>query len=399
MFQDDKYWTSQRKRVFLPRDSINLNAGTLSPTPVPVMEALGNMRRQQAAVPSDFLWRQMPPLLNRARKSLADYLKCPTSTLLLLPNVTHAINLAADSLRLDAGSEILTTDQEYGAMLLVWKRLAMERGWRIRTVAIPYASEDPAAILAALENAIAPETKVLFFSHVLSTTGTVLPAAELCAMARRRGLVSVVDGAHAAGMVPLDLTSIDADFYAANCHKWIMAPMGAGFLNMRADRKTGLRPPVVSWGWGYGANEREADSGCGGTKWHHDLEFAGCTERCPQMVLPDVFEFRASLGTEAAIAQRVRDLSTFTREHFASLGFKCATPANPLLSGALTAFEFPPVDPIPFRERLWNEHRIECPVTVDDSGRRSLRVSTAWFITRNEIEKLGTALKALGIQK
>ena len=91
------------------------------------------------------------------------------------------------------------------------------------------------------------------------------------------------------------------------------------------------------------------------------------------MVLPDVFEFRASLGTEAAIAQRARDLSTFTREHFASLGFKCATPANPLLSGALTAFEFPPVDPIPFRERLWNEHRIECPVTVDDSGRRSLR--------------------------
>ncbi len=394
MFHDDKYWTSQRKRIFLPRDSINLNAGTLSPTPVPVMESLGNMRRQQAAVPSDFLWRQMPSLLNRARKSLADYVNCSTSNLLLLPNVTHAINLAVDSLKLEPGSEILTTEHEYGAMLLCLRRVAVERGWRIRTAPIPYKTEDPADLVAALEKAIVPETKVLFFSHVLSTTGTVLPAADLCSMARRHGLTSIVDGAHAPGMIPVDLAKIDADFYAANCHKWIMAPIGAGFLQMRPERKTTLRPPVVSWGWGYKAEEINADSGCGGSNWHLDLEFAGCTERCPQMVLPDVFEFRKSLGTEDAIFQRSRDLSTFAREHLGSLGFAPATPANTLLSGAMTAFEFPRVDPIPYRDRLWREHQIECPITFA-ADRCFLRVSTAWFVTRNEIEKLGVAIKTL----
>ncbi|MEI6233153.1 MAG: aminotransferase class V-fold PLP-dependent enzyme [Planctomycetota bacterium] len=394
MFHDDKYWTSQRKRIFLPRDSINLNAGTLSPTPVPVMEALGNMRRQQAAVPSDFLWRFMPPLLIRARNRLATYFKCSASNLLLLPNVTHAINLAADSLKLEAGSEILTTDHEYGAMMFCWQRLSAERGWTVRTVTLPYKTEDPAELVAALESAISPKTKVLFFSHVASTTGLVLPAEDLCAMARKHSLISVIDGAHAAGMVPLDLAKIDADFYAGNCHKWLMAPMGAGFLQMRTEHKTALRPPVASWGWGYPTADIDADSGCGGTKWHHALEFHGCTERCPQMVLPDVFEFRESLGGDAAILQRSRDLSHFAREYFASLGFEAATPVNPQLSGALTAFEFPSVDPIPYREKLWAEHRIECPVSVA-AGRCFLRVSTAWFVTRNEIEKLGKAIVAL----
>ena len=396
MFHDDKYWTSQRKRMFMPRDSINLNAGTMSPTPVPVMEVLGNLRRQQAATPSDFLWRQSPPLLNRARKALADYVKCSANHLLLLPNVTHAINLAADSLKLEPGSEILTTDQEYGAMLQCWKRLAADRGWHVRCVPIPYKSEDPAEIVAALEAAVVPATKVLFFSHVTSTNGLVLPAAEVCAMARRRGLITVVDGAHAAGMVPLDLVKIDADFYAANCHKWIMAPLGAGFLHVRDERRASLRPAVTSWGWGYPADQMDVDSGHGGTKWQYSLEFTGCTERCPQMVLPETFEFRASLGTEAAIAQRARDLSLFTREHFNALGFVSATPVNPELSGSLTAFEFPFCDPIAMRERFWAEHKIECPIAM--TGERCfLRVSTAWFVTRNEIEKFGKALVAMNV--
>ena len=397
MFHDDEFWTAQRRRIFLPRDSINLNAGTLSPTPIPVMDALERMRHQQAAAPSDFLWRQMPPLLERARARLCAYVNCAPRNLLLLPNVTHAINLAAESLKLEPGSEILTTDHEYGAMLYCWRRLAAERGWRIRMVSIPYNTEDPKELVASIEAAIEPQTKALFFSHVTSTSGLVLPAAELCALARRRGLVSVVDGAHAPGNVPVDLAKIDADFYGANCHKWMMAPMGAGFLSVRGEHRASLRPQVVSWGWGYPPAELDADSGCGGTKWQHSLEFYGCTERCPQMVLPEVLDFRESLGGDAAIARRVRELSLFAREHFATLGFAPATPLNPELSGALMAFEFPRVDPIAMRERLWREHRIECPINF--SGERFfLRVSTAWFVTREEIVRLGEALVALGVK-
>ncbi len=255
-------------------------------------------------------------------------MNCKPIDLLLLTNVTHGINLAVASLRLPPGSEILMTDHEYGAMIYCWKKFAAERGWRIRTVTIPYASENPSDFVAAFDAAIAQESKALFFSHVTSTTGLVLPAAELCALARRRGLVSVVDGAHAPGMVPLNLTKIDADYYGANCHKWIMAPMGAGFLCVRGEHQANIEPQVISWGWGYPSAERNEDSGVSGAKWQYALEFYGCTERCPQMVLPETLDFRESLGGETAIANRTCELALYTRERLAALGY-VTTPLNP----------------------------------------------------------------------
>ncbi|HLX61936.1 MAG TPA: aminotransferase class V-fold PLP-dependent enzyme [Planctomycetota bacterium] len=395
MSTDHDFWNAQRRRIYLPKDSINLNAGTLSPTPIPVMEALMRVREMQARAPSDFLWRQTPPLMARARTRLAEYVHCNPANLLLLPNVTHAINLAVQALSLERGAEILITDHEYGAMIYTWRRWAAERGWTIREAKLPYKTEDPVEIVAAIEAAIRPSTKALFFSHVLSTTGLVLPAAELCTLARRRGLASVVDGAHAAGMVPLDLQKIDADFYGANCHKWIMAPMGAGFLSVREKHKNSLVPPVVSWGWGYPPAEREADSGCGGSKWQHALEFYGCTERCPQMVLPEVFDFRESLGGDGAIARRVREVVLYAREKISEAGFAPATPLNSALSGALVAFELPRVDPLKFREGLWNAKRIECPLNFA-AGHFFLRVSAAWFVSFDEIDRLADALKTSG---
>src|SRR5688500_15113668 len=114
------FWNDRRREMILDPNSINLNAGTLSPVPKPVFEAVTELRRRQAAAPSDFCWRQTPPLIDRARKSLAKYLNCREADLLLLPNVTHANNIITRSLKLPAGSEILTTDHEYGAMLFCW---------------------------------------------------------------------------------------------------------------------------------------------------------------------------------------------------------------------------------------------------------------------------------------
>src|SRR5579862_2387063 len=177
MSTDHDFWNAQRRRIYLPKDSINLNAGTLSPTPIPVMEALMRVREMQARAPSDFLWRQTPPLMARARTRLAEYVHCNPANLLLLPNVTHAINLAVQALSLERGAEILITDHEYGAMIYTWRRWAAERGWTIREAKLPYKTEDPVEIVAAIEAAIRPSTKALFFSHVLSTTGLVLRAA------------------------------------------------------------------------------------------------------------------------------------------------------------------------------------------------------------------------------
>ena len=381
-----------RRLVHREAGAVNLNAGTMSPTPKPVLEEVTRLRRLQAAGPSDFLWRQGPVLLEASRQRLAEYLSCRRDELLLLSNVTWGLNVVANSLDLPVGSEILTTDHEYGAMDLLWRRLSERRGWRVRRVVLPYRSERPDEIVRAFEAAFTRRTRVLFFSHVTSTTGLVLPAGRLCRLARRRGAVSVLDGAHAPGMVPVDLRKIGADFYAANCHKWMMAPATVGFLHARGSLRDRLQPPITSWGWGYQPRLAHVSTPWGGTHWQQSHEFHGCEDRTPQMVLGATLDFRNLLGGDLVVAGRCRALATHARRRLAELGLTPATPENPELSGALVAGEFASPEQAPPDHWLWNNHRIECPITRSD-GRAFLRISAAWFVTTGEIDKLARAMR------
>jgi isopenicillin-N epimerase len=395
MMPDDAKWNQERSRILLDPQKINLNSGTLFPTPIPILEAVFELRRQMATNPSDFFWRQIQGYLVSSRAQLAEYLGCNHADLLLLPNVTFALNLVAESLRLQSGDEILTTDHEYGATIVMWKRIAQEHGLKVRQLQLPYLAEDPAEVVDAFARAIGADTRVLFFSHVTASTGQALPVAELCALARQRGLLSIVDGAHAPGAIGVSLAKIGADFYAANCHKWLMAPAGAGFLHVSPQRKSMLQPLVTSWGWGYAPEKREEDSGNGGSRWQWEMEFHGTADRCPQLVLPKCFGFRESLGGDDAIRKRCRSLSSYARQALAACGLAPATPENDQLnSGVLTAFDFPCDDVIKIRNRLWHEFDIECPVTFA-AGKTFLRVSTAWFNTTEEIDRLAQAVRRI----
>src|SRR5207302_4059746 len=185
-----------------------------------------------AGEPMDFLLRQAPPLLWQARERLAVFLGGAARRLILTANVTAAMNQVAAGLALAAPGEILMTDHEYGAMQWCWERAAQRQGLTVRTFPLPVMAEEPEEIVAAFREAISERTRLLFFSHVLSPTGLVLPAPAICAEARRRGVLTVVDGAHAPAMVPLAVDELGCDFYGANCHKWLLAPTGAGFLVM-----------------------------------------------------------------------------------------------------------------------------------------------------------------------
>ena len=298
MLDHETYWRRQREKVRLKPGTIYLNTGSFAPLTDQIWEVVTALRQRLFESPSNFFWRQSPPLMTRARRSLADYLHVRPEDLLLLPNATTGINIVSQSLSLEPGDEILTTDQEYGAMLSCWRRRARQDGLTVREVPIPIPCEHPDQIARALEDALSPRTKILFFSHVTSPSGLVLPAERLCALATQHGVRSVVDGAHAPGMVPLDLESLGADFYAGNCHKWMMAPTGAGFLHVKAARQHELESIITSWGWDYPADDAEHDSGWGGTFWARDLEFHGTQDRCSMMVLPEVLGFRAQIGEE-----------------------------------------------------------------------------------------------------
>jgi isopenicillin-N epimerase len=387
-------WTHHREQMLLDPSVTNLNTGSFGPLPRPVFERATQLRQRLAAEPMDFLLRQTPGLLWEARSRLADFLGGQPERLLFTANVTTAVNLIASSLPLARPGEILLTDHEYGAMHWCWERAAQRLGLTTRIFALPVMAHSPQEIVGALAAALNERTRLVFFSHVLSPTGLVLPAKALCAEARRRGVISVVDGAHAPAMVPLDLDDLGADFYGGNCHKWLLAPTGAGFLHAGGDNLARLHPLQVSWGWQHDASRPDERDEMGSTPRLRFLEFEGTRDLCPWMAVPAAIDFQDAIGWQA-IRQRNAELAAYTRRRLGDeLGLTPHTPVEPEMSGFMTAFCLPAgVKPQALRDRLW-QHRIEAPI-IERPDRLLIRVSTHFYNTHEEIDRLAEVLPGL----
>lgn len=395
-------WAAARAQMILDPTIANLNTGSFGPLPRPVFERVTELRQLLAAEPTHFFVRQLPPLLWRARERLAAFLGTIPTRLVFTSNVSAAINLVASGLALSTPGEVLLTDHEYGAMHWCWERAARRQGLSFRTFRLPTMAASPAEIVEAAVSAMTPRTRLFFFSHVLSPTGLVLPATELCAEARRRGIVTVVDGAHAPAMIPLDVSAVGADFYTGNCHKWMLAPTGAGFLVFGPGNEDRLEPLHVSWAYKtdqYPLGEQDhtrrdanAPDVFGSTPRTRFLEFEGTRDVCPWLAVPDAIDFQAGIGVEQ-IHRRIADLVGYTRDRIGAVGVKLATPVATGMHGSMTAFELPvrgSAKAAALRQAIW-KHRIEAPI-VERPDRLLLRVSTHFYNTFAEIDWLADVL-------
>jgi isopenicillin-N epimerase len=385
------FWAAARSRMLLDPAVANLNTGSFGPWPQPVFERVTELRRRLAEEPMDFLLRQLPPLLWQARERLAAFLGGDPRRLVFTVNVTASVNLVASALRLATPGEILLTDHEYGAMHWCWERAAARQGLTVRTFPLPVLAEDPAEIVAAFRDALSKRTRLAFFSHVLSPTGLVLPVKEMCAEARRRGVLTMIDGAHAPAMVPVRLDELACDFYGGNCHKWLLAPTGAGFLYLNKGSEDRLQPLQVSWGWRHDHTRLDERDEFGSTPRLRFVEWEGTRDLCPWLAVPSAIDFQQEIGWER-IDPRNRELAGIVRRKLAFL--PPATPENPALCGYMTAFRLPATADAPsLRRELWETHRIEAPVIERPDG-LLIRASTHFYNTEEEIERLATALRA-----
>jgi isopenicillin-N epimerase len=384
-----------RAAMLLDPHVANLNTGSFGPTPRPVFERVTALRRRLAEEPMDFLLRELPGRLWTARTRLAEFVGADPRRLVFTANVSVAINLIASGLTLARPGEILLTDHEYGAMQWCWERAAQRQGLSLRTFPLPVRALDPGEVVAAFRDAIGPQTRLLFFSHVLSPTGMVLPARAICAAARERGVISVVDGAHAPGMVPVDLDALGADFYAANVHKWLLAPIGSGFLHLGRGSEDRLQPMQVSWGYQPDRGKMDEPDEFGTTPRLRFYEFEGTRDVCPWLAVPDAIDFQAALGFEHIRRHNAR-LAGIVRDRFGRIaGLTPWTPAHPELHGFLTAFRLPAgVDAPSWRRQLWERDRVEALIVERPDG-LLLRVSTHFYNTEEEIERLARAVETL----
>jgi isopenicillin-N epimerase len=392
-FENGMDHAQARAAMMLRPDVANLNTGSFGPLPTVVFERATELRRRLAEEPMDFLLREMSGHLWQAREALASFLRADPRRLIFTVNVSAAVNIIASGLTIAAPGEILLTDHEYGAMHWCWERFAQRHGLTLRTFPLPILAHDPAEIVAAACAAMTPRTRLFFFSHVLSPTGLVLPARELCAEARRRGVLTVVDGAHAPAMIPLDLEEIGADFYGGNCHKWLLAPTGAGFLYLGRGNEDRLQPIQVSWGYRPERTHLDERDDTGSTPRLRYYEFEGTRDICAWLAVPAALDFQRALGFET-IRRHNAALADHVRARFQRIpALRLATPVE--MCGFMTAFRLPPDVQAPaWRKALWEQYRIEAPIVERPEG-LLIRVSTHFYNTEEEVDRIGAAVEKL----
>jgi isopenicillin-N epimerase len=379
-----------RAQFLLGPDMTFLNHGSYGACPRPVFETYQRWQRELEQQPIEFLTRRAAGLLSESRAALAAYLGVGRDDLVYFPNPTTALNMVARSLTLAPGDEILTTDHEYGAMDRTWSFICRETGAKYVRCPIPLPVTSHADFVERFWSQVGPCTRVVFLSHITSPTALAFPAAEICRRARAAGILSIIDGAHAPGQVPLDLTALDADIYAGACHKWLCAPKGAAFLFAKPAVQEWLEPLVVSWGWG---DDTIAPRPGMGTRFVSFHEWQGTRDIAAFLSVPAAIRFQAEHDWPTLRAACRALLTETLRRIEALTGLAPVCPDSPdWFTQLATTFLPDSVDADALKRRLWDEFRVEVPV-MQWNGRKLLRLSVQAYNTEADADRLIEALK------
>jgi isopenicillin-N epimerase len=335
--------------------------------------------------PVDFIGRRAGDLLRAAREALAGYVGADADDVVYVTNATTGLNAVARSLRLQPGDEVLGTDHEYGALDRTWRFVCRKHGAQYIRQPAPLPL-DPAHVADAIWAGATPRTRVLFLSHITSPTALIFPIAELIRRAREAGIITVIDGAHAPGQVPLDLRALGADFYSGNCHKWMCAPKGSAFLYARREAQHWLEPLVVSWGW---ESERP-----GPARFVDEQQWQGTRDYAAYLAVPAAIQFMAEHDWPR-VQSDCRELVRYARARAAELtGQPPVVPDSPDCFAQMAVLPLPPCDADALHRRLLDEYHIEIPA-VKWNGRQFLRLSIQGYNTRAEVDALVNALEVV----
>ena len=335
-----------------------LNHGSFGACPEPVLVVQREWRDRIEREPIRTLGRELEGHLDRARQAVGDFLGADPAGLAFVPNATTGVNAVLRSLRFEPGDELLTTDHEYNATLNTVQAIAERDGARRVVAALPYPGTDPDAVVDAVLATVTPRTRLAVISDVTSPTALVLPMDRLVRELEVRGIDTLVDGAHAPGMVPLALDDLAPAYYAGNGHKWLCAPKGAGFLWVRADRRERIHPTIVS----HGANDPRTVR----SRFRLEFDWVGTADPTPVLTLPAAIDWMAGLdpGGWPAVMAANHALALAARDRLAA-ALGVASPATDALIGSMAAVPIPGLATDVEAEALHLElvdDRIEVPV-------------------------------------
>ena len=370
---EEAYWGQLRKQFLIPADEVYLNNGTVGSSPMPVLRAIfdgyNETEKMAQKDPEDYpIWGYAS--WNEFRDPVAAFVGCNRDEFALLRNATEANSYIANGLDMKPGDEVLMTDQEHPGGEHPWNLKAKRYGIVVKKVTLPKPVPNAATVLNLFNDAITPRTRVLFFSHIPTVTGVVLPAKELCALARSKGILSAVDGAHVPGMMKLNLHELGCDMYSSSPHKWLQAPKGSGFLYVRDEVIDRLWNTIATEGW-------------------NDTKIrAERFQRIGSSNVPALWGLRAAvqlaneIGMER-IEKRHRQTADYILKEMVKRGAESWTSPDPALRCAIASVNVPPIQIMELENWMWKEKKIR----IRGGAPSKIRLSTPYYLLRKDVDR------------
>ena len=384
-----RHWTLDPEVVFL-------NHGSFGACPRPVLEAQSELRARMERQPLQFLSRDLEGLLDEARGQLAELVGAEADDLAFVPNATAGVNTVLRSLPFEPGDELLTTDHAYNACKNALK-LHEPRGVKAVIAQVPWPIRGPQEVIDAVMAAVTPRTRLALLDHVTSPTGLVFPVRELVRLLAERGVDTLVDGAHAPGMLPLDLRDLGAAYYTGNCHKWLCTPKGSALLHVRRDKQAQVRPLDIS----HGANATRTDR----SRFRLEFDWRGTDDPTPYLTIPAALRFFSGLlpGGFPELMERNHDLAVRGRRILCE-ALRIDPPAPEEMLGSLASVPLPDAQtPVkvgrnywhPLQKAVYEKHRVEAPVMIFPAPPRQLiRIACQLYNDESQVQRLAAALKS-----
>jgi isopenicillin-N epimerase len=381
------------RHFLIDEDVVFLNHGSFGACPRPVFEAYQNWQLELERQPVAFLGRDLSERMRGPRVALAAELGTHADNIVGLTNATEGLNIVAQSLELKPGDEILTTDHEYSALEKTWAYVARRTGARIVTIEVPLPLVEEQAFVEAMLAGFTDRTRVLFLSHITSPTALVFPIEQLIGVARERGIFTVIDGAHTPGHIRLELDAMGVDFYAGNCHKWLMTPKGSAFLYARPEMQGLLNPLVVSHGWTAESKAPGAMGAFGNSPFIDEMEMQGTRDPAAWLAVPAALAFRTENDWDG-VAAHCRALAQDTARRLAERTGLAPLCSPQFCAPQMVAMPLPHCDAPALQRELLDRYRIEIPV-FRWQDRAIARLSVQGYNSRPQMDLLIEALARL----
>jgi selenocysteine lyase/cysteine desulfurase len=376
--EPETYWKLLRSQWLLSPGHINLNCGSLGCTPLPVLHAtIDHILEAETFADPGYPWfgYEENKRVRETRQALAGFLKCKIDELALVRNATEGNNVVCNGLDLKPGDEVVMTDQEHAGGRCCWEQKAARFGIKLKFVSLPKPPESSGQIVDLFEKALTPATRVVFFSHITSPTGLILPAKEISAVCRKRGIISHADGAHAIGQIPLDMHDLGCDFYVTSPHKWLMAPKGTGTLFIREEMLDRLWVNVASAEW----NNKKLKA--------YRFSNIGTSNLSSIVGLKAALDFVQTIGPER-IYKRIKTLATSLRDQIEEIPrLKTTNASRDEFFGGLVSFAAKQGD---LKSVLADCAARKIRTTGGPNG---VRVATHIFTQRSDIDTFAEVLR------